>query len=71
MEFVEKFKKGEYHDHVSILISEWANRGDLLDFIRKNYKEFTLTHWKVFFFQVISVLAIVRPPESVTDAVTV
>lgn len=60
LEFVEKYNKGEYYDHVSILISEWANRGDLLDFLRKNYKEFTLMHWKVFFFQVISVLAVIQ-----------
>ena len=60
LEFVERFKKGEYYDHVSILISEWANRGDLLDFIRKNYKEFKLIHWKVFFFQIISVLAVIQ-----------
>ncbi len=60
LEFVERYNKGEYYDHVSILISEWANRGDLLDFLRKNYKEFTLMHWKVFFFQVISVLAVIQ-----------
>ncbi len=59
-EFVEKYKNGEYFDHVSILISEWANRGDFLDFVRKNYKEFTLMHWKVFFFQIISVLAVIQ-----------
>ena len=59
-EFAEKYKEGQYHDQVSILISEWANRGDLLDFIRKNHKEFTPIHWKVFFFQVISVLAIIQ-----------
>lgn len=60
LEFVERYKKGEYYDQVSILISEWANRGDLLDFMRKNYREFTLMHWKVFFFQLISVLAVVQ-----------
>lgn len=60
LEFVEKYNKGEYYEHVSILISEWANRGDLLDFIRKNYREFTPLHWKVFFFQFISVLAVIQ-----------
>jgi hypothetical protein len=60
LEFVERYDKGEYYDHASILISEWANRGDLLEFIRKNYKEFTLIHWKVFFFQIISVLAVIQ-----------
>ena len=58
--FVEKYNKGDYYDEVSILISEWANRGDLLDFIRLRYKEFTLMHWKVFFFQIISVLAVIQ-----------
>lgn len=60
LEFVEKYNKGEYYEQASILISEWANCGDLLDFIRKHYKEFTLTHWKVFFFQIISVLAVIQ-----------
>lgn len=59
-EFVEKYKKGKYYPNVSVLISEWANRGDFLDFIRKNYKQFTPTHWKVFFFQIISVLAVIQ-----------
>lgn len=59
-EFIEKYKKGGYHNDVSILISEWANRGDLLDFIRKNYREFTTLDWKVIFFQVISVLAVIQ-----------
>jgi serine/threonine protein kinase len=59
-EFVEKYKGAEYHDQVSILISEWANRGDLLDFMRKNYKKFKPLHWKVIFFQIISVLAVIH-----------
>lgn len=59
-EFVARQKRGDYYDTVSILISEWANRGDLLDFIRKNYKEFTTLHWKVIFFQFISVLAVIQ-----------
>ena len=59
-EFVKKYENKQYYDHVSILISEWANRGDFLDFMRKNYKEFTLKHWKVFFFQLISALAVIQ-----------
>lgn len=59
-EFIDKYKNGEYYDTVSILISEWANRGDLLDFIKKNYKEFTTLHWKAIFFQIISVLAVIQ-----------
>lgn len=59
-EFLKKYKKGQYYNYVSILISEWANRGDLLDFIRKNYREFKPIDWKVFFFQIISVLAVIQ-----------
>jgi len=59
-DFVEKYKKGEYYDKVSILISEWANRGDFLDFLRTNYKRFSPIHWKVFFFQLISTMAVIQ-----------
>ena len=59
-EFVARYNKGEYYDEASVLISEWANRGDLHEFIRKNYNNFTLIHWKVFFFQIISTLAVIQ-----------
>jgi len=59
-EFIKKYKKKEYYDDVSILISEWANRQDFLDFVRNNYLEFTPQHWKILFFQIISVLAIIQ-----------
>ena len=59
-EFIEKFENNEYYSKVSILISEWANRGDLLDFLRKNYKKFSLIHWKVILFQIISTLAVIQ-----------
>lgn len=60
MEFVNRYKKKDYYDTVSILISEWANRGDFLEFLKQHYKEFSLLHWKVFFFQIISVLAVIQ-----------
>lgn len=60
LDFVEKYKAGCYYDKVSILISEWANKGDFLDFLRRHYREFQLIHWKVFFFQIISVLAVIQ-----------
>jgi serine/threonine protein kinase len=60
VDFVERYNNNEYYDTVSILISEWANKGDLLDFIRKHYKQFQPIHWKVLFFQIISVLAVVQ-----------
>jgi hypothetical protein len=59
-QFIEKYKKGNYHEQVSILMSEWANKGDLLDFIRRHYTKLTLIHWKVFLFQIISTLAVIQ-----------
>ena len=59
-DFVERYNNGDFSSTVSILISEWANKGDLLDYFRNNYKNFTLIHWKVFFFQILSVLAIIQ-----------
>jgi hypothetical protein len=61
-EFIEKYKNGDYYDKVSVLISEWANRGDLLDFLRKYHASpnFTLGHWKSIFFQLLSVLAVIQ-----------
>jgi hypothetical protein len=59
-EFIEKYNKNEYYDNVSILISEWATRGDFLDYVRCHYMNFKLIHWKVFFFQIISTLAVIQ-----------
>lgn len=55
--FIEKYHSGEFEDFVSILISEWCNGGDLLDYIRKNYKSMTLKHWIVIIFQILFTLA--------------
>lgn len=60
MEFINKYKNGEYSDTVSILISEWANRGDLLDFLKNNYRKLKLVDWKVIFFQIIATLAVIQ-----------
>ncbi len=59
-QFVEKYNNGEYYQNVSILVSEWANGGDLLDYIRKNYKTMKVKHWRTIFFQILSVLAIIH-----------
>ena len=58
--FCKRYKKGDYYENVSVLISEWANSGDLLDFIRKNYKSFGLKQWRAIIFQILSVLAIIH-----------
>ena len=52
-EFMKKYKHGDYYDKISVLISEWANGGDLLDYIRANYKTISLKEWRVIFFQLL------------------
>jgi serine/threonine protein kinase len=59
-EFLEKHKKNEYYNEVSVLISEWANGGDLLDYLRNNYTKMTIRIWRVIFFQLLSVLAVIQ-----------
>lgn len=59
-QFVEKYEKGEYYQNVSILVSEWANGGDLLDYLRSNYKKMTIKDWRTILFQILSVLAIIH-----------
>jgi serine/threonine protein kinase len=58
--FLEKYEKGEYYDDVSVLISEWANGGDFLDYIKGNYKNMKVKEWRVLFFQILSVLAVIQ-----------
>lgn len=59
-QFVKRYKQSEYHDEVSILISEWANNGDLLDYIKNNYKTMNLKDWRTLIFQLVSVLSVIQ-----------
>ena len=59
-EFIENYNQGVYYETVSIVISEWANRGDLSMFLKQHYKKLKLIHWQCIFFQIISTLAIIQ-----------
>ena len=59
-EFIKHYNQGKYYEKVSVVISEWANRGDLGMFLKKNYKKLHLIHWQCLFFQILSVLAIIQ-----------
>lgn len=59
-EFIERYNKKQYYENVSILISEWANGGDLLDHIRQEYENFNAIKWKVLCYQILSVLAVIH-----------
>lgn len=59
-DFIKHYNQGKYYEKVSVVISEWANRGDLGMFLKKNYKKCQLIHWQCFFFQILSVLAVIQ-----------
>lgn len=61
----EEFKKNNddnmYHKKVSILISEWAYKGDLHEYIRKTVKKKKDTRFlKIILFQIIYTLAVIQ-----------
>ena len=58
--FIKKYKKKELYNEVSVLISEWANGGDLLEYIREKGNSIDLLTWKVLLFQIISVLVVIQ-----------
>ena len=59
-DFIKNYNEGAYYETVSVIISEWANRGDLSMFLKKHYKKLELIHWQCIFFQIISTLAIIQ-----------
>ena len=59
-DFIKNYNEGLYYENVSIVISEWANRGDLSMFLKKHYKKLELIHWQCIFFQIISTLAVIQ-----------
>jgi len=58
--FIKRYEDGDFYDDVSILISEWADGSDLLEYLREQYTELTVKEWKVIFFQILSGLAIIQ-----------
>jgi serine/threonine protein kinase len=59
-QFVKRYEDDEFHSIVSVLISEWADGGDLLDYLRANFTKLTVKEWRVIFFQILSVLAVIQ-----------
>lgn len=64
LEFLKQSKNQDrYLSSASVLISEWANGGDLLTFLKDNYKTLSLNQWRVIIFQVLHPLAVVHKME--------
>ena len=59
-QFYKKYKQNEYEKEVSVLIAEWANGSDLLEFFRNSYQSLSLKEWRIIFFQILSVLAVIH-----------
>lgn len=69
-EFVNNYKNGYFNDTVSILITEWADRGDLAGFLRRvppidnknlpTFERLNSDQWARILFQIISTLAIIQ-----------
>ena len=58
--YLKEYKKNDYYDKISILISEWANGGDLLDYLRNKYTILKLKEWRIILFQIISTLVVIQ-----------
>jgi hypothetical protein len=59
-QFIERYEKSEFYPQASVLLSEWAEYGDLLDYIRSNYQTMKLLDWQVIFFQFLQGLATIQ-----------
>lgn len=58
--FIEDYYNDKYEDTVSVMVTELANEGDFLNYIRTHSKQIKPSYWKIFFFQLLSVLAIIH-----------
>ena len=59
-DFIARYENGDYYENVSVLVSEWVDGGDLLKYLRKNYRTMSLETWRILFFQLFSTLAIIH-----------
>ena len=58
--FVRRYHKGKFEPYVSVLFSEWCEGGDLLDYVRENYKVMTQSVWEVIFMQLLLTLTAIH-----------
>jgi serine/threonine protein kinase len=59
-QFISQYKRNEFENNVSVIIYEWCDGGNLLDYIRTHYKNLTLNWWINIFFQLLFTLAIIH-----------
>jgi hypothetical protein len=60
---VKKYKKKDKDvliDMAKVLMTEWADLGDLTDYIKSNHRKWSLETWKTLLFQMIAMLALIQ-----------
>jgi hypothetical protein len=60
---VKRYKKGERDiliDMSKVLMTEWAELGDLTDYIKEHFRKWSLETWKALLFQIIAMLALIQ-----------
>ncbi len=59
-EFLNEYRTNNYSNMCSIIINEYSNSDTLMNFIKRKLANLTLYDWKIIFFQIISVLAVIQ-----------
>jgi serine/threonine protein kinase len=54
------FKNNKIYNVCSCIISEWADMGDLLQYLRDHVDELSELDWKVLFFQLLYTLSVIQ-----------
>ena len=60
---VNRYKKEDKEcllDMAKVMNTEWADLGDLTDYIKTNFKKWSLDTWRALLFQMISMLALIQ-----------
>lgn len=57
LDFVKSCKNNSFHSKASVLLYEYAEKGDLRDYIKNNRTTMTTEKWKVIIFQYLLTLA--------------
>ncbi len=59
-EFLNEYGTNKYSNMCSIIVNEYSNSDTLMNFIKRKLVNLTLYDWKIVFFQIISVLAVIQ-----------
>ena len=61
--YIDKYKrkyKDEFVDMAKVIMTEWADQGDLSEFIQEHKHEWTVETWRVLLFQMLAMVALIQ-----------